>query len=69
MRSNYKKIGPYIREVVEKNTDLSVELLLGVSVAKSFIPSIANIIGTDMSTYKIVRKNQFAYVTVNLRPS
>lgn len=69
MRSNYKKIGPYIREVVEKNSDLAVELLLGVSVSKEFIPSIANIIGTDMSTYKIVRKNQFAYGPVTSRNS
>ena len=69
MRSNYKKIGPYIREVVKKNSDLAVELLLGVSVSKEFIPSIANIIGTDMSTYKIVRKNQFAYGPVTSRNS
>jgi type I restriction enzyme, S subunit len=69
MRSNYKKIGPYIREVVEKNSDLAVELLLGVSVSKEFIPSIANIIGTDMSTYKIVRENQFAYGPVTSRNS
>lgn len=69
MRSNYKKIGPYIREVVEKNSDLAVELLLGVSVSKEFIPSIANIIGTDLSTYKIVRKNQFAYGPVTSRNS
>ncbi len=69
MRSNYKKIGPYIREVVEKNNDLAVDLLLGVSVSKEFIPSIANIIGTDMSTYKIVRKDQFAYGPVTSRNS
>lgn len=69
MRSNYKKLGPYIREVIEKNVDLSVQLLLGVSVSKEFIPSIANIIGTDMSTYKIVRKDQFAYGPVTSRNS
>ncbi len=69
MRSNYNKIGPYIREVVEKNSSLSVELLLGVSVSKEFIPSIANIIGTDMSTYKIVHKDQFAYGPVTSRNS
>ena len=69
MRSNYKKIGPYIREVVEKNSALAVELLLGVSISKEFIPSIANIIGTDMSNYKIVRKDQFAYGPVTSRNS
>lgn len=61
MRSNYKKLGPYIREVSVKNKDLEVGKLLGVSITKAFITSIANTMGTDMSKYKIVRTNQFAY--------
>ncbi len=69
MQSTYKKLGPYIREVVELNSDLLVELLLGVSVSKQFIPSIANTIGTDMSRYKIVREKQFAYGPVTSRNS
>jgi len=69
MRSTYKKLGPYIQEVVEKNSDLLVELLLGVSISKEFIPSIANTIGTDMSRYKIVREKQFAYGPVTSRNS
>lgn len=67
MRSNYKKLGSLIREVVEKNTDLSVTNLLGVSITKQFIPSIANTVGTDMTTYKVVRKTQFAYGPVTSR--
>lgn len=67
MRSNYKKLGPYIQEVNERNTDLEVDLLLGVSIEKKFIPSIANTVGTDMSRYKIVRRNQFAYGPVTSR--
>lgn len=67
MKSNYKKLGQYIREVSVKNKDLSVELLLGVSITKRFIPSIANTVGTDMSTYKIVKQNQFAYGSVTSR--
>ena len=50
-----------------RNRDLSVTTLLGVSISKEFIPSIANTIGTDMSTYKIVRKGQFAYGPVTSR--
>ncbi len=49
MRSNYKKLGQLIREVSVKNKDLSIELLLGVSITKQFIPSIANTVGTDLS--------------------
>ncbi len=67
MKSNYKKLGPYIREVNNRDTNKSVELLLGVSIEKIFKPSIANTIGTDMSTYKIVKRNQFAYGPVTSR--
>ena len=51
-----------IREIDNKNSDLRVDLLLGISVEKKFIPSIANIVGTDMSRYKVVSEKQFAYV-------
>ena len=61
MKSSYKKLAPYIRQVDERNRNLEVSQLLGVSIEKKFIESIANTIGTDMSSYKIVRKGQFAY--------
>lgn len=67
MRSNYKKLGQFIKEVAVKNKDLSVELLLGVSITKKFIPSIANTVGTDMSKYKVVEHHQFAYGPVTSR--
>jgi type I restriction enzyme S subunit len=67
MKSNYKKLGPYIREVVEKNSYNQIEKLRGVSIQKCFITSIANTIGTDMTTYKIVKENQFAYGPVTSR--
>ena len=59
---DYKRLGDYIRTVDVCNRDLSVTTLLGVSVSKDFMPSIANTIGTDMSTYKIVLQNQFVYI-------
>jgi len=67
MKSSYKKLGPYIQEVKVKNKDLKVDKLLGVSITKKFIPSIANTVGTDMSKYKIVMQNQFAYGPVTSR--
>src|SRR5574344_1002729 len=67
MKSNYKKLGQYIREVGSKNKDLNVSNLLGVSISKEFISSIANTVGSDMSTYKIVRNKQFAYGPVTSR--
>jgi len=38
------------------------ENLLGVSVQKQFIQSIANTVGTDFTKYKIVKKGQFTYI-------
>lgn len=66
-KSNYKKLGNYIQIVNKRDTGKTVDKLLGVSIRKVLIPSIANIIGTDMSTYKIIQKNQFAYGPVTSR--
>lgn len=62
MRSNYKRLGDYIRDVDIRNTNLSVTTLLGVSVSKEFIISIANTVGTDFRKYKVVRRGQFTYI-------
>lgn len=60
MQSNYKRLGDYIKEVKQKNVTLEATLLLGININKFFMPSVANVIGTDMSNYRIVKKNQFA---------
>jgi len=67
MKSNFKRIGDFIRLVDERNKGLHVKQLLGLSISKEFIPSVANIIGTDMENYKIIRKNQFACSTMQVR--
>ncbi|WBX74756.1 restriction endonuclease subunit S [Tenacibaculum pacificus] len=67
MRLNYKRLGDYIQTVNIRNKNLEVETLLGVSIRKVLMPSIANTIGTDMSRYKIINKNQFAYSSVTSR--
>lgn len=64
---SYKRLGNYIQQVNVRNKDLETEVLLGVSITKKLIPSIANVIGTDMSVYKIIEKRQFAYGTVTSR--
>jgi type I restriction enzyme S subunit len=60
MKSNYKRIGAYIRPLNVKNTDLRAKELLGINIDKFFMPSVANVVGTDLSKYKVVEKNQFA---------
>lgn len=60
MRSNYRRLGNYIREVKVKNTPIRTTNLMGVNIDKYFMPSVANIVGTDLSAYTVVRRNQFA---------
>ena len=67
MKEGYSILGNYIRLVDERNKDLSITNLRGVSIEKRIIPSIANIVGTDLSSYKIVRTGQFAYGPVTSR--
>ena len=67
MTDSHKRLGDYIREVDVRNRDLAVTKLLGVSISKEFMPSIANTIGTDMSSYKVVEPRQFAYGPVTSR--
>ena len=62
MASNYRKLGGYIREIDRRNTENRQDNLLGLSVAKCFIPSVANTVGTDFRKYKVVEKGQFAYI-------
>lgn len=62
MKKGYRLLGEFIRQVDVRNTEGKEENLLGVSVQKQFIPSIANTVGTDFTKYKVVRKGQFTYI-------
>ena len=57
-----QKLKPYIRLVDIRNTNDERYDLLGVSVEKRFIKSIANTVGTDWKSYKIIKKGQFCYI-------
>ena len=56
----YKTIEELVDKMDERNTDGSVSELIGVSIDKCFIKSVANTNGTDLSKYKVIRKNDFA---------
>lgn len=60
MRSNYKPIGDFIHKVDNRNRDLQVTRLLGLSMTKEFRETTSNTVGTDMSVYKVMSKYQFA---------
>lgn len=59
-KTAYKRLGDYIREVDSRNRDLAVTKLMGINIGKFFMPSVANVIGTDLSNYKVVSRNCFA---------
>ncbi|MCH7401213.1 hypothetical protein ACFOUP_06890 [Belliella kenyensis] len=67
MRQNYKPLGKDIQPASGRKSDLEDLPLVGLSIQKKFIPSIANTIGTDMSTFRIIERNQFAYDPVTSR--
>lgn len=57
---NYKRLGDYIHKVNRRNHNLQFTKLLGVSISKKFMPSVANQSDLDLSNYKIISKGQFA---------
>lgn len=65
-KTDYKRLGDYIREVDVRNKDLEVKELLGLSMTKQFRPSTSNIVGVDLSKYKIVNKYVFAFDTMSV---
>ena len=60
MSANYRKLGDIVELIDERNKDGKVQNLIGVSIDKCFIKSVANTIGTDLTKYQVIRKNDFA---------
>ncbi len=60
MRSTFEPLGKYIRLVDERNTEMATDTVLGINIDKYFMPSVANVIGTDLSNYKLLRKGRLA---------
>ena len=56
----YRRIGDLVDLIDERNKDEKVKTLIGVSIDKCFIKSVANTIGTDLTKYQVIRKNDFA---------
>lgn len=60
MKSNYDVLGNHIRLVDNRNINNITDKVLGINIDKYFMPSVANIIGTDLSKYKLITKGKFA---------
>ena len=60
MKSDYDVLGNHIRLIDTRNTDSVTDRVLGINIDKFFMPSVANVIGTDLSKYKLITKGKFA---------
>ena len=60
MKSNYDILGNHIRLVDTRNKDNITDRVLGINIDKYFMSSVANVIGTDLSKYKLITKGKFA---------
>ena len=60
MELTFEPLGKYVRLVDERNTNMVTESVLGINIDKYFMPSVANVIGTNLGNYKLLRKGRFA---------
>ena len=56
-----KVLGAYIELYEERNTQMSIKRVQGVSISKIFIETRANMSGVSIHDYKVVRKGHFAF--------
>lgn len=62
-----KTLGEYIEQSEERNTDLRIDNLIGISVNKVFMKTKSNKESLDLTNYKVVRPREFGYVSVTSR--
>ena len=60
MKLNCEPLGKHVRLVDCRNFAVITTTVLGISIDKEFMPSVANVIGTDLSRYKLISKGLFA---------
>lgn len=63
------ELGGYIEELDERNTDgkCTLDDVKGISILKKLIPTKADMKGVSLSPYKLLKPNEFSYVTVTSR--
>ena len=54
--SNYELLGKHIKMIDARNTKSVTDRVLGINIDKYFMLSVANVIGTDLSKYKMLSK-------------
>lgn len=59
--SERMKIGKLLGEVDNRNKGSKIKSVHGINIEKSFIESVADTNGVDLSKYKVVNENEFAF--------
>lgn len=57
---NYQPLSKHVKLVDFRNKDNITNKVMGINIDKFFMPSVANVIGTDLSKYKLISKGLFA---------
>ncbi len=60
MPTKTRRLKEIVKRTANKNSCHISDQPWGINIDKTFMPSVANINGVDLSKYKIVEKNQFA---------
>lgn len=55
------KIGELLEEVDKRNNGPKIQSVQGINIEKSFMDSVADTNGVDLSKYKVVNENEFAF--------
>ncbi len=66
MKSNYDLLGNHIQLVDERNGAMLSDRVLGINIDKFFMPSVANVIGTDLSKYKLITQDALLVILCTL---
>lgn len=59
--ANKVPVGQLLREIDVRNQDECIQTIQGINIDKVFMPSVADAASVNLKNYKIVRKGQFAY--------
>ena len=60
-KATFKPIRELLKEVDNRNDDGTIKDIHGINITKQFMPSVADTNGVDLTKYKLVKTNQFAF--------
>lgn len=61
VESEKLRIGELLEEIDCRNTDSKIKSVKGININKEFMDSVADTNGVDLSKYKVVQENEFAF--------